>query len=488
MGKHWINGLCERNSIWIGYCILTNCIDQSFIVNIDSVSNDLIDHYAVCAQSGDRKYDLFRISNGTSRFLAHTPSRVSADSNFRASIRAFGSKNQVLGAGSASVQVENGSQSNPITIDVKYFSESYQICYEPGFCANPGYVPGATDWYGTWLADNGNEGWAVGADIETSAETGERKALRPKISKYLDGKWSLIPDEMIPRDVSGQPISLNAVWGSDSSNVWAVGGNGTILYWDGNRWNDISKSVLCKTTSNLFGVWGPKQTKFSTQKSNGCRIWVVGDNGTVICGDGNSWDGCKKTVILSNRIPVLRKVWGTSESDVWLVGGYIYNSVTPYKAYELILKWENGGWKEHRLGIEHYGYLTGVSGSNSNDIWAVGDTTTILNWNGSEWVSKTPQVSGFQIDFDEQDQNNRFINGFNSVWVGSGNDVYMPMYSGRILHWNRRSSNLENWTVSNDQSRPAFLALSGTDSCNMLVAGGAGYLGVYLPDAPSDAY
>ena len=45
---------------------------------------------------------------------------------------------------------------------------------------------------------------------------------------------------------------LSGVWGSSASNVFAVGDNGTILRYDGNRWNASASGV----TTSLYAIWG----------------------------------------------------------------------------------------------------------------------------------------------------------------------------------------------------------------------------------------
>jgi hypothetical protein len=62
--------------------------------------------------------------------------------------------------------------------------------------------------------------------------------------------------------------NLNDVWGTDSSNVWAVGDTGTILKWDGSSWSTQSSP----TNDTLRGVWG----------TNASNVWAVGDNGTIL--------------------------------------------------------------------------------------------------------------------------------------------------------------------------------------------------------------
>lgn len=62
--------------------------------------------------------------------------------------------------------------------------------------------------------------------------------------------------------------SIASIWGTDASNIWAVGGNGLILHWDGKAWTQRQSG----TPKSLHGVWGP----------NADQLWVVGDNGTIL--------------------------------------------------------------------------------------------------------------------------------------------------------------------------------------------------------------
>jgi hypothetical protein len=62
--------------------------------------------------------------------------------------------------------------------------------------------------------------------------------------------------------------TLNDVWGSGSSDVWVVGGNGTVLHWDGSAWTRVTSG----TSEALLSVWG----------SGPGDIWAVGTYGTIL--------------------------------------------------------------------------------------------------------------------------------------------------------------------------------------------------------------
>ena len=67
--------------------------------------------------------------------------------------------------------------------------------------------------------------------------------------------------------ISGTSNDLRSVWGTDASNVWAVGDD-TMVHWNGTAWaaETIGNSV------SLYSVWG-------TDASN---VWAVGWGGMIL--------------------------------------------------------------------------------------------------------------------------------------------------------------------------------------------------------------
>ncbi len=62
-------------------------------------------------------------------------------------------------------------------------------------------------------------------------------------------------------------VSLDAAWGSDPNHVYAVGGAGTLLRYDGTSW----RRIPLPTGERLSTVSG-------TSRSN---VWVAGKRGTI---------------------------------------------------------------------------------------------------------------------------------------------------------------------------------------------------------------
>lgn len=98
---------------------------------------------------------------------------------------------------------------------------------------------------------------------------------------------------------------LNAVWGSGPSDVWAVGGFGTIRHFDGTAWQIVDSP----TADDLNAVWG----------SGPNDVWAAGDYGTILHFDGMTWRPTSTAWPLGQK-PHLYGIWGSAPNDVWVVG------------------------------------------------------------------------------------------------------------------------------------------------------------------------
>ena len=98
-----------------------------------------------------------------------------------------------------------------------------------------------------------------------------------------------------------QGNDLFGVWGSSSTDVFAVGLIGTIVHYDGSAWSAMSGG----TTNRLDGVWGSSSTD----------VFAVGDYGTILHYNGSAW-----SAMSSGTTSHLYGVWGSSATDVFAVG------------------------------------------------------------------------------------------------------------------------------------------------------------------------
>ncbi len=74
---------------------------------------------------------------------------------------------------------------------------------------------------------------------------------------------------------SGTEEYLLGIWGSSSTDIFAVGDNATILHYDGKSWTPMD----ARTEKYLTKVRG---------LSSDC-VYAVGDDGLVIRYDGEQW-------------------------------------------------------------------------------------------------------------------------------------------------------------------------------------------------------
>jgi predicted small secreted protein len=236
---------------------------------------------------------------------------------------------------------------------------------------------------------------------------------------------------------SGTQANLAGIWGSSSSNVFAVGAGGTILHYDGKVWSVMSSgtsndlnSVWCNSGSDVFAAgnfgvimhydgkgWstvfftGPMFSPqlYSVWGSSGKDVFAVGIGDVSLLGssilhyDGTNWSSMSgKTGSVAGP---LQGVWGSSSSSIFVVG-----------VGGTILHYDGKAWSVVASGIQ--ADLTGVWGSSSSDVFAVGGGI-ILHYNGKSWSSISSSIS----------------NGLDSVWGSSGRDVFAVGDLGTILHY-----------------------------------------------------
>ena len=153
------------------------------------------------------------------------------------------------------------------------------------------------------------------------------------------------------------------------------------------------------------------------------------------------------------RVPDIHAVWGSSASDVWMVG----DGGAP-------LHWDGSTWTNWWGGVPNG--LGGISGTATNDVWAVGSAGTIVHWDGNGWTrvasnttsdlfavwANTP-TSAWAVGSDGTIVQlsgatwSPVTSGVSSylygVWGSGPSDVWAVGDAGAILHYNG-----SGWTTS----------------------------------------
>jgi hypothetical protein len=150
--------------------------------------------------------------------------------------------------------------------------------------------------FGVW-GSSATDLWAVGSEKVGSGPS----AFYQAILLHGDGSsW-----ERVASPTDGTQSQLNAVWGSATDDVWAVGVDvatnaNLILHWNGLAWSRVPSGAMHR----LEAVWGSSATD----------VWAAGDSTTV------HWDGASWSTEPSGAPYRVRGIWGASANEVWAVG------------------------------------------------------------------------------------------------------------------------------------------------------------------------
>lgn len=177
------------------------------------------------------------------------------------------------------------------------------------------------------------------------------------------------------------------VWGSNENDVFAATSRGPVLHFDGTGWEPMESGT--ETMDGTGGVWG----------TGADNVLAVGGD-TIWRYDGNSWQSM--ATVNANS---LRRVWGSSTTDVFAVGA----NYTPSQTEAAVWHYDGSSWKFMPSDIE--GMRWSVWGSSANNVFAVGDRSgkgLISHYDGIDWktllVDNTPTLQG--------------------VWGSSANDIF----------------------------------------------------------------
>ena len=201
-------------------------------------------------------------------------------------------------------------------------------------------------------------------------------------------------DVLDPAVRAGESETLWDVWGDGLGNVFIVGQIGTILRYDGTEWTSyVSPENPAYGFDTLRGVWGTSATD----------VYVVGDSDSMASAlhyDGSLW------TYMSVTGSVLYDVWGFGSDDVYAVD-----------EAGAVFRYDGVQWTEDDSGSS---WLWGISGFTSNAVgllYAVGESGTIVHYDGDDWNEMAGGTSEF----------------LKSAWGVSEDDLYAVGYAGTIL-------------------------------------------------------
>lgn len=198
---------------------------------------------------------------------------------------------------------------------------------------------------------------------------------------HWDGnKWKVY-------DISGIHNGyINKIWGTNSSNLYIVGTNGSISHYDGQNWQKIESG----TEIDLTDIWG---------SPNGKIIWACGfkdDKGSVLL--RNTGSGFEKVLeITSPNIPhppnqithIFKSLWTDKTDSVYLGAiGRVYIAPKNTNGYA-----RESFWWDYDNETGYPPSTEAIRGTTGNDIFVAGYTMFIAHYNGKNW-QRYPEIEG----------------------------------------------------------------------------------------------
>jgi hypothetical protein len=219
--------------------------------------------------------------------------------------------------------------------------------------------------------------------------------------------------------------ALYAAWGDGTAHLWVVGSSRTIYHKDGaGVWTDHSSERVVPTGVTMNSVWAASEDE----------AWAVGTLGAIAHYQNGAWSLVEVAPWTTDVQATFNSVWGTSATDVWVVGvGYVAGEPNA-QGTSVLLHWNGTEWRDDTYTNNGAKWSTrtlrGVHGSAPSDVWACGESGTVLRWNGSSWRLET-NLPGTGTA------------SFGTVWVSAQDDVWLANANSGVAYHYRGDSGWE---------------------------------------------
>lgn len=226
---------------------------------------------------------------------------------------------------------------------------------------------------GIW-ASGPTDIWTFGSTIKTWHYTGDP-----------DAGWSSSTDD--DPGAARWALPFNAIWGSSATDIWAVGGSAvsapfhlpTVYHCDG--WRDGSPLWVPSPTGRTVPPTNEGVTFNAIGGNAVAGVWIVGDGGKTRYSSGWADGSATWTAINSRTERPLYAVWASPNGDVWAGGeaGILHRFTRA-----------NGEpYEEETVTTPTTASIRAIWGLADDDVYAIGDETTVLHWDGTSWTLVT---------------------------------------------------------------------------------------------------
>jgi hypothetical protein len=238
-------------------------------------------------------------------------------------------------------------------------------------------------------------------------------------TRSTTGTWAL--------QTSGTTEDLHAIWGTGPDDVFAVGGAGTILHFDGTSWAPQTSN----TTQYLWGISGTSDSD----------IYAVGSGGTILHYDGNEWQNIPS--------PVTRIITGVvaiAPNNVYAVG-----------ESGLLLHFDGLAWTGLTVGTS--GFLTSITAGK----WSIHPAVD------AQFEVVVILAAGGKLFFNNSSRWSQLPLGFyptaNDVWIAPLSELFV-VAGDKILR-----GGMSPWTIATSPSANALQAIHGPSVSDLFAVG-----------------
>jgi hypothetical protein len=162
---------------------------------------------------------------------------------------------------------------------------------------------------------------------------------------------------------------INKLWGTSSSDLYAVGNNGNIAHYNGTKWTKIESG----TDLDIYDIWGDYNLiKNSSEIYFIAAEHLVGPNRKIFSIES---DKVKELSTLNIPVGSLYSIWFKSQKKYYVTGNGIYVK-NDIKDMSL--------WDNSPSSLTPY-YSYAIRGLSLNDIFICGAFGESLHFNGVTW-------------------------------------------------------------------------------------------------------
>jgi hypothetical protein len=261
---------------------------------------------------------------------------------------------------------------------------------------------------------------------------------------------------------------INAIHGTSANNIYAVADGGILLKYNGSSWSLTETS----TTESFYRIWSPSADV----------VYLLGSDTNKI----KKYSNGKITTVYTDPDPSqhLATITGFSDSDIFVGGiGQMYH-------------YNGTGWST--MEIDAPGYVMGLWGIDSSNVYAVDLDGGIHHYDGTNWTKQAQfdarfaSVSGtatndvYAVSMDgayklyhydgttwEGIDNSLLptVGDLHEVWGSASNDIYVVGEGGYVIHYDGSV-----WDGIYGLPAVDYQGVWGTSSGNVLIGGENGVM------------